>query len=111
MRSARASVNEPFTCPKSSDSTTVGASAGMVTGMYARRPLSAAYARANSSLPVPVSPRSSTRAPALARRRSVSYAFSSAGAAPTIWWRRSSLCSASTRSSLRESASAVRARS
>ena len=57
-----APVNAPFSWPKSSLSSSVSGIAAQLiaTNGPAARPLSACSARANSSLPVPLSPRSST---------------------------------------------------
>ena len=61
-RIATAPVNAPFSWPNSSLSTSVGGSAAQLTRTSGRacRRLRSCSARANSSLPVPVGPSSST---------------------------------------------------
>ena len=65
MRRSRASVNAPFSCPKSSDSTSASGSAAQLRTTNGRslRCESPCIACATSSLPVPLSPRISTVAP------------------------------------------------
>ena len=84
---ARASVNAPFSCPNSSDSSSVSGSAAQLTWTNgsSRRALASWMAFAMRSLPVPLSPSSSTAVALLAAtfRITVS-APSSAGDLPTI---------------------------
>ena len=73
-RLACAPVKEPFSWPKSSDSISASGNAAQLTLMKgrSRRGLSETTARAASSLPVPLSPRSITVVLLGATRRSAS---------------------------------------
>ena len=89
VRSDTAPVNDPLTCPKSSDSISSEGIAAQLTSTKGRpaRVERRWRARAVSSLPVPFSPAISTRASVIA---TVSISFSTfwiAGAAPTMSWR------------------------
>ncbi len=83
---ATAPVNAPFSCPKSSVSSRLSGIAAqlMATNGPSDRGLSACSARANSSLPVPLSPSSSTVASDPDARCSARIACFNDGASPII---------------------------
>ena len=87
---ATAPVNEPFSCPKSSDSSSVSASAAQETATNGRSPRSPEkwMARATSSLPVPLSPWMSTVERWLATSRTRSKISAMRGLLLTRSWKR-----------------------
>ena len=86
-----APVNEPFSCPNSSDSIRSSGMAAQLTwtNRSRLRRLLRWIARATSSLPTPLSPAMSTVAFVGAARRMASITFFSCGLSPTIWCRAS----------------------
>jgi hypothetical protein len=86
LRCAVAPVNAPFSWPNNSDSSTLSASAAQLTAMNGSscRGDQSCSARANSSLPVPDSPRSNTGEWLRATRRTLSSTALIAGVLPMI---------------------------
>ncbi len=93
-----APVNDPRSCPNSSLSSSDSCSVAQftVTSGLSRRGLFPWTARATSSFPVPLGPRTSTVASVGATFSIRASTFRSAGLAPTMWYRGDSNVSALT---------------